>query len=97
MVGERASGEHLDGMDPRIDIAESVSKEQAVRDALRELPLEQKAVVVLPYYADLPEQQVAEVLGMAIGTVKSRSSRALSQLSTMLHGPSLSARGEGKS
>lgn len=97
--GERASGEHLEhlnGIDSQIDIAETVTKERVVRDALRELPLEQRAVVVLRYYADLPEQQVAEVLGIAVGTVKSRSSRALSQLLTKLDGPSLSTRGRGK-
>jgi DNA-directed RNA polymerase specialized sigma24 family protein len=37
-------------------------------------------VIVLRYYEDLSEAQIAEVLGCAPGTVKSRSSAAMSAL-----------------
>ena len=40
---------------------------------------DQRAVVVLRYFAHLTEQQTASVLGIAPGTVKSRLSRALAR------------------
>jgi RNA polymerase sigma-70 factor (sigma-E family) len=47
-----------------------------VRAALMRLPLGQRQVVVLRFYADLTELQTADALGIALGTVKSRTSRA---------------------
>jgi RNA polymerase sigma-70 factor (sigma-E family) len=52
-----------------------------VRAALRELPREQREVLVLRYYADLSERDTAAALGVRPGTVKSRASRALETLS----------------
>jgi RNA polymerase sigma factor (sigma-70 family) len=48
--------------------------------ALAALPARQRAVVVLRYFGDLSEAQVAAALGCSIGTVKSTSSRALTRL-----------------
>jgi len=48
--------------------------------ALRELPPRKRACIVLRYYADLPEREVADLLGCSVGTVKSQTSRALSTL-----------------
>ncbi len=53
--------------------------------SLARLGPESRAVVVLRYYADLTERQTADVLGIALGTVKSRMSRALAQLATDPH------------
>jgi RNA polymerase sigma-70 factor (sigma-E family) len=44
------------------------------------LPDRQRAVIVLRYYEDLSEAQIAEVLGCAPGTVKSQSSAAITAL-----------------
>ena len=44
------------------------------------LPTRQRAVVVLRFYEDLPEREIAVVLGCAVGTVKSQLSRALDKL-----------------
>jgi RNA polymerase sigma-70 factor (sigma-E family) len=52
----------------------------AVRDALRALPARQRAVVVLRHYEDLPEREVAAVLGCTVGTVKSQHAKALAKL-----------------
>jgi RNA polymerase sigma-70 factor (sigma-E family) len=41
------------------------------------LPPRQRAVVVLSYYEDLPDAQVAEALGCTTGTVKSQRAKAL--------------------
>lgn len=44
------------------------------------LPRRQRAVVVLRYLADLPEEQVAQLLDISRGTVKSQASRATAKL-----------------
>jgi len=48
--------------------------------ALAGLPARQRAVLVLRYFADLPEAEVASALGCSTGTVKSSASRALERL-----------------
>lgn len=48
--------------------------------ALARLPVRQRAVVVLRYWEDLSEAETAQVLGTAIGTVKSQAARALAKL-----------------
>lgn len=49
-------------------------------DAIDRLPFRQKAVIVLRYYEDLSEGDIAETLGCRPGTVKSLAARALSRL-----------------
>jgi RNA polymerase sigma-70 factor (sigma-E family) len=53
-------------------------------DALGRLPARQRAVLVLRYFNDLTEAQVADVLGCSPGTVKSSSSRGLARLREVL-------------
>ena len=48
--------------------------------ALNRLPFRQRAVLALRYYADLPEAEIAVVLGCRIGTVKSTRHRGLNAL-----------------
>ncbi len=48
--------------------------------ALGQLPARQRAVLVLRYFNDLTEAQVAELLGCSPGTVKSSASRGLARL-----------------
>ena len=48
--------------------------------AVSELPEDQRIVVSLRYFVGLSEEEVAETLGIAQGTVKSRTSRALERL-----------------
>ena len=56
----------------------------AVVAALRDLPLRQREVVVLRFYADLSEAQIASTMGITRGAVKSHTSRAMSALRTVL-------------
>ena len=56
--------------------------EMVVRRALARLTPSQRAVVVLRHFDDLTERETAEVLGVAIGTVKSTNSSALARLRT---------------
>lgn len=48
--------------------------------ALRSLPIRQRTVLVLRYFGDLPEAEVAQALGCSLGTVTSTASRALARL-----------------
>ena len=52
--------------------------------ALVALPPRQRAVLVLRYYLDLPEAEVAAALECSVGTVKSTASRALARLELAL-------------
>ncbi|MFF5208501.1 SigE family RNA polymerase sigma factor [Streptosporangium sp. NPDC000396] len=47
---------------------------------LKGLPPKQRAVLVLRYYEDLSDQEIAELLGISRGTVRSQAARALDKL-----------------
>jgi RNA polymerase sigma-70 factor (ECF subfamily) len=53
-----------------------LQRDQLERE-LDRLPLEQRAVIVLRFFADLPLDEVAAILDIPIGTAKSRQSRGL--------------------
>jgi RNA polymerase sigma-70 factor (sigma-E family) len=61
--------------------AESPVEVDEMADAIARLPFRQRAVVVLRYYSDLSEAEIAEILRCRPGTVKSLASRALTALS----------------
>jgi RNA polymerase sigma-70 factor (sigma-E family) len=52
----------------------------ALRDIVRTLPAKQRAAVVLRYYADYADADIAEALGCSPATVRSQISRALTTL-----------------
>jgi RNA polymerase sigma-70 factor (sigma-E family) len=62
------------------DIADTSSENSDLRRALRGLPRQQRVVLVLRYWQDLGEAEIAQLLGCRQGTVKSRASRAYAQL-----------------
>ena len=71
----------LDNADPSTaDIAEMSAEQTDLRRALSGLPAQQRVVLVLRYWQDLSEVEIAEQLGCRQGTVKSRASRAYAQL-----------------
>jgi RNA polymerase sigma-70 factor (sigma-E family) len=53
-------------------------------EALRALPVDQRAAIALRYLTDLSEAQTADALGVPVGTVKSRVARGLAQLRVQL-------------
>ena len=57
----------------------------AVVSALRALPIRQREVLVLRYFADLPEAEIASVTGMSAAAVRSHAARAMSSLHAELH------------
>ena len=68
------------------DIAEVSAELTDLRRALGGLPAQQRVVLVLRYWQDLSEAEIAALLGCRQGTVKSRASRAYAQLRYELGG-----------
>jgi RNA polymerase sigma-70 factor (sigma-E family) len=60
-----------------------------VLDAVRGLPPRQRETVILRYYEDLPEAEIAKILSCNVGTVKSQLAKARASLSAMLGSVSL--------
>lgn len=67
------------------DTTSQVAITDSVQRALDDLSPVNREAVVLRYYANLTEAQIADVLNIAPGTVKSRLSRAVAQLATNSH------------
>jgi RNA polymerase sigma-70 factor (sigma-E family) len=70
------------------DSAEAVAllseEQRAVAGALRRLPERQREALVLRYYLDLSEADIAAAMGISRGTVKSTTSRALATVGRTL-------------
>jgi RNA polymerase sigma-70 factor (sigma-E family) len=83
----RRQGITLDPPDP-VGSAEAEAllgeAHREVLAALRRLPPRQREAVVLRYYLDMTEQQAAQAMGVARGTVKSATSRGLAALARLL-------------
>jgi RNA polymerase sigma-70 factor (sigma-E family) len=56
----------------------------AVVSALRTLPPRQREALVLRYYGDMSEAQIASIMGISRGAVKSHTARAMSALRSVL-------------
>lgn len=54
--------------------------------ALATLPARRREAIVLRYWLDLPEREIAATMGVSIGTVKSHVSRGLNALGEVLEG-----------
>lgn len=66
------------------DVAEAVVERRTLTAALRVLSPDHRAVLVLRFVAGLSEQQLADALDVPLGTVKSRTSRAIRALTDQL-------------
>jgi RNA polymerase sigma-70 factor (sigma-E family) len=72
---------------PEPDLTGGVDERDAMWAALAALPPRQRAVLVLRYYEDLPEAEIARVLDVAPGTVKSQAAKGLARLRTLVPEP----------
>jgi RNA polymerase sigma-70 factor (sigma-E family) len=75
------------------DIAEGAADRDLLWTALARLPRQQRAAVVLRYYEDLPDAEIAAALGCTVGTARGYISRALVTLRSRLNGRDLIAEG----
>ncbi|NUR72258.1 MAG: SigE family RNA polymerase sigma factor [Hamadaea sp.] len=66
------------------DLAEGAADRDLVWQALARLPRQQRAALVLRFYEDLPDAQIAEALGCTVGTARGYISKALATLRTRI-------------
>ncbi|AGS73753.1 sigma factor [Streptomyces collinus Tu 365] len=74
--GQAGAGQAGTGAEPELRIA--------LWAALGRLSKRQRAVVVLRYFEDLPEAEVAALLGIPVGTVRSTAHRSLAKLRALV-------------
>lgn len=70
--------------DAEPDSQQAVALRDQLDRGLRRLPVDQRAVLVLHHYLSLPDREAAEILGVPVGTVKSRLNRATAGLRAAL-------------
>jgi RNA polymerase sigma-70 factor (sigma-E family) len=76
---ERAT--HDDDLDRATpDPSDALGERDRMRRALRQVPAGQRAILVLRYYGDFTIDEVADMLGRSVGTIKSQTSRGLATL-----------------
>ncbi len=73
----------VEAADGRLLVAE---EHREVIAALQRLPRRQREVIVLRYWSELPEAQVAATLGISLGAVKSNASRGRQAIAAALGG-----------
>ena len=66
------------------NIVEAESVQQSVRDAIQDLQPDYQVVIELYYWAEMPQQRMAEFLSLPLTTVKWRLRKAKEQLKTIL-------------
>jgi RNA polymerase sigma-70 factor, ECF subfamily len=83
-VGRVLGGANL-GLGPE-GAAESAELRATLQDALASMPDQERTVIVLAYREELSQSEIAERLGWPLGTVKTRTRRALLRLREILVG-----------
>ncbi|MGW7098782.1 SigE family RNA polymerase sigma factor [Streptomyces sp. NPDC054883] len=66
------------------DVSATVAERSRLEAALAQLSPQQRAAVVLRYYQDLPDRQVAETLDCPVGTARSHAARGVARLRRLL-------------
>jgi len=78
MNNESHPGSTIDQAEQNVDL-------ENLWTAVKQLPLADQQVIYLRYFLECSEAETAQVLGIPLGTVKSRSHRALERMRTVLH------------
>lgn len=77
----RWTGERATGSLPEVPVdPQDADSRRVLLDALASLPKQQRAAIVLRYFADLSEADTAAALACSVGAVKSHTSRAVAKL-----------------
>lgn len=84
IVAEKNMPKQPPDMPSAEDGAVALVERSAVVDALRKLPAKQREAIVLRFYADMSEVQIATTMGISRGAVKSHSARGMAALRTVL-------------
>jgi RNA polymerase sigma-70 factor (sigma-E family) len=85
LVGDELNPASDDQVDVNAEaLLGTLSARSELLDALGRLTTQQRTVLVLRYFEDLSEAQVADLLGCSIGTVKSSASRGIARLRALL-------------
>ena len=72
---------------PVADLVAPLLEQQTIVDALRRLSTRQRQVLVLRYYEELSEAEIAGTLGCSVGSVKTHAARGLKALAAQLEEP----------
>ena len=84
---ERVERDYLAGRnaetEPVVEAPDFGTRDE-LRRALRRLPLRQRTAIVLRYYEDLPEEQVASAMGCSVPAARSLVSRGMETLRTIV-------------
>jgi RNA polymerase sigma-70 factor (sigma-E family) len=90
VLRRRALGHRLTAYQPPTGSAEAAALSREEREevmrAVRQLPDRQREALVLRFYLDLPDLEIARVMGIRPGTVRSAMHRALKALGHLLEG-----------
>src|SRR6202050_180585 len=92
VLRRRALGQRVTMYQPPAGSAEAAvlgrEERQEVMRAVRQLPVRQREALVLRFYLDLPDPEIARVMGIRPGTVRSATHRALKALGHLLESTS---------
>jgi RNA polymerase sigma-70 factor (sigma-E family) len=83
----RTARTYVERASPPADIGDGTELDAAarvVRSRVAQLPARQQACIVLRYFADRPDEDIARVLGISVGSVKTHLSRARAALAAGL-------------
>jgi RNA polymerase sigma-70 factor (sigma-E family) len=69
---------------PAVSETHAVELRGALIEQLRRLGPRQRAVLVLRYWEDQPESEIARILGCSVGTVKSQAARGLARMRELM-------------